>query len=392
MKKVNRLVTGLLCMVTMAGFSACATLRTIFDLTVPTATLWVNGEPQTLSGPRSVAIDVYVFEGDFFVVGTAWDSYNEIYSATLWVNGVSQTLSTSTSRANSVRVYGDDVFVTGFEDGKAILWVNGVPQILSYDDSFASSVFVYDGDVFVTGTVGAAWGAWDRWHARATLWVNGEPQTLSNLPSQGFSVYVSSNNVYVVGEIFEENILRRRYYHGHGDIMRIGRATLWRNGVSGASERLEGTTITTAQALRGGGTTHGGLVGIEQQEPRTSAHSVFVSGSDVFVVGMDYLIIDGEIEHERVRFWVNSELQTLGAIRRSFTIAGRSRANSVFVSGGDVYVVGRVEYLVMMQQRGISRAMLWVNGDPQTLSDIQSNANSVFVSNGNVFVVGTTHK
>jgi len=71
-----------------------------------------------------------------------------------------------------------------------------------------------------------------------------------------------------------------------------------------------------------------------------------------------------------------------------------SKADCVFVSNSDVYVVGSEVYDVARAGRAASSsiAMLWENGTRQRLGDVEINywtsAKSVFVANGNVFVAG----
>jgi len=92
--------------------------------------------------------------------------------------------------------------------------------------------------------------------------------------------------------------------------------------------------------------------------------------NEVFVAGTD----DG-----RATLWKNGVAQTLSS-------AG-SDAYSVFVSGGDVFIAGRI------YSRGSDdgwRATLWKNGVAQTLSGDDSSANSVFVSGGDVYVAGAS--
>ena len=197
-------------------------------------------------------------------------------------------------------------------------------------------------------------------------------------------MFVHENDVYVVGEVTENNILNRR--NEWGEIITFARAEVWVNGVS-SPRRLQGTFLTASQAMRGGGTTHGGLVGVEQREPNTLGSSVFVSGNDVFVTG----VFQPGGNHARAMFWVNREIQRLPTpIPYTVTITGRSRANSVYVSGEDVFVVGNVEFRRRMVQT--NRAILWTNGEPQILSTASSRANSVVVSDGNVYVVGAVRQ
>jgi len=370
MKKVNRLITGLLCMAIMAGFSACATLRSIFIAPIYGATLWVNGEAQILSNSSSQANSVFAYGDDVYVAGRIWDSSTESSRAALWVNGELQTLSNAPSLARSVFVYNNTVYVVGSENGIATLWINGTSQTLNKPQelfySEAATVYVAGTEIFVVGLTSQIdmdfeWATIDFSDesfvrgSRAILWVNGTPQILSN-DGMAHDLHVLGNDIYVTGSIWEG-----------ADVNRNRRAALWINGVP--------------QALRG-----------------RAAHgdSVFVSGSDVFVMGVtETRYVEGARqwrETGRPTLWKNGEPEILrqrpsegGAL---FVAHGRSVARSVFVSGNDVYVAGAVEHFVGMQQQGTRRATLWVNGEPQTLYPRESNARAVFVSGNDVFVAG----
>jgi len=371
MKKVNRLIMGLICMAIVAGFSACATLRSIFIAPIYGATLWVNGEAQILSDSSSQANSVFAYGDDVYVAGRIWDSSTESSRAALWVNGELQTLSSDPSLARSVFVYNNIVYVVGSQNQSATLWINGVAQTLNIPQthfySEAVAVYVSATDIYVVGII-YQWRDPDfEWTAidfsdesriqgsRAILWVNGTAQ-ISDRESMAHDMHVSGNDIYVTGSIFEGTGANRNR-----------RAALWVNGVP--------------QALRG-----------------RAAHgdSVFVSGSDVFVMGVtETRQVEGARqwrETGRPTLWKNGEPEILrqrpsegGTL---FVAHGRSVARSVFVSGNDVYVSGAVEHFVGMQQQGTRRATLWVNGEPQTLYQRESNARAVFVSGNNVFVAG----
>jgi hypothetical protein len=63
-----------------------------------------------------------------------------------------------------------------------------------------------------------------------------------------------------------------------------------------------------------------------------------------------------------------------------------SRANSIYVSGGTVYVAGSVGSVGNWD--AANRATLWTNGSPRQLSDVRSIALSVYASGNNVYVAG----
>jgi hypothetical protein len=110
---------------------------------------------------------------------------------------------------------------------------------------------------------------------------------------------------------------------------------------------------------------------------RGSAWSVFKEGANVYVLTKEYdqlssapLVI--------CKVWKNNVVQY------TLTSTTNTHPNSLFVSGGIVYVAGR-------DYNGTkSLAKLWINGVDTNLSDGTNNAeaNSVYVSAGTVYVAG----
>ena len=99
------------------------------------------------------------------------------------------------------------------------------------------------------------------------------------------------------------------------------------------------------------------------------AASVYVSGSDVYVVGWD----DGTERMCVAKLWKNGVEQNLTDGKND------AEAYSVCVADGNVYVAG--------YENGV--AMLWKNGVPQSLTDGNGAfALSVYVTDNNVYVVG----
>ena len=286
------------------------------------------------------------------------------YAPELWQNGVTQNFSfpsPSGAKAYSVFVSGDDVYVAGYADKGshnrgyfttiATLWKNGKYHTLAnqHYSSVANSVYVSGSDVYVVGY--ECKGDINEYASNksiATLWKNGVPQYLTDGTkyAEAYSVYVSDNNVYVAGH--------------DGEI-----ATLWKNGV--------------AQNLTDG-----------SQGAR--AKSVYVSGSDVYIVGFeckghfnDYYMSNNGI----AIFWKNGVAQNLT------DGSHRACANSVYVHGNDVYVVGYVDigekYKYYDEKpRLYSIAILWKNGVSQYLTDgtNDAEASSIYVSDNNVYVAG----
>ena len=329
-------------------------------------------------GKSSPQPDVYVAG----YVEMPWKEDRSTDIATVWKNGIAQYLTDGTAgyaEARSVFVSGEDVYVAGYEGNVAMLWKNGLAQNLTDGTLVARaySVFVSGKDVYVAGYIDKPYTEFYETSiftgmdttilvcsAHATVWKNGVAQNLTEGIAgyaEAHSIFVSGDDVYVAG------------YEGES-INTV--AMLWKNGV--------------AQKLFDGG-----------------ANSVFVLGNDVYVAGAgintfeieaDNDVIDDYIEGPRIyRFpfavlWKDGVAQKL-VDENTVTVLSHedldkveiSAANSVFVSGNDVYVTG------YEGGRGESDRlyMLWKNGVAQKFADSSYwDSSSVFVLDNDVYTTG----
>ena len=211
-------------------------------------------------------------------------------------------------------------------------------------------------------------------HSAAGLWKNGKVERLTGtsgpvshsshiLSSIALSVSVSDNDdVYVVGNdaiVTGDNwIIDGDDIMTHGDEI-IPRARFWKNG--------------EIQTLPGGSDTDQFL-------------SVFVSGDDVYILGYEELMLRPREESRTLKVWKNGEvvISPEEDSQKFVPLFFQLSARPLFVSDGDVYVAGtRVT-------RSGRRAAIWKNGAAEDLTCefADSYANSVFVSGEDVYVVG----
>jgi hypothetical protein len=313
----------------------------------------------------SSANSVFVSNGDVYVAGQKYDSSQGKYVAVVWKNGVAQCLDTQfeSSIAASVFVHGGDVYVAGIQanlllssltTGTPTLWKNGTPQLINAPFgviSTARSVFVSNGDVYVAGAL------FDVYGTRAVVLKNGEPLPMdfsNDYSVIGSSVYVSDGDVYVVGT---------RTSSGKSIAM------LWKNGAA------QDLSIDNYYA---------------NNTVDTYATSVFVTNGEVYVAGC--------VNQFPYDFWPTS---VLWKKKNDRTVAYKfgafsAETNSVFFANDTVYIAGNTHTNGTMTRGGIF-ATLWSSKDEILSPYIPSStficknesvANSLFVSGGDVYVAG----
>jgi len=292
------------------------------------ATLWKNGKKIPLSDGKhdACAASVYVTDKNFYVAGYERNEKN-YYVANLWKNGNVERLTDGRSHGNgnSVFVHNDNIYVAGFDDCPRVLWKNGKKQNIS-EFRHIYSVHISNGDIYLVG---------ESHNLGAGLWKNGYFQTLTRVDdkrnSQATSVFVYGEDVYVAGY--------------EGGFIGNPVALLWKNGVP--------QVLTTEEYY------------YDYHRPSDSkrAHSVFVSGNDVYVAG-EGRKYGGE---SFAVLWKNGIPIHLSEIE--------SGAQSVYVLGANVYVAG----YIMNNKKKV--AVMWINGRMQRLGsgNSESNALSIFV-------------
>lgn len=118
---------------------------------------------------------------------------------------------------------------------------------------------------------------------------------------------------------------------------------------------------------------NGIFTAISNGNTNIAANSIYVSGNDVYLAGEEFNV---NTNNYVAKFWKNGTETTLSN-------ATSSHSTAVFVSGGNVYVIGT-------ETTGFQRtAKLWKNGVSSTLVDGRD-VTAIFVSGNDVYVAGET--
>jgi uncharacterized protein YjdB len=281
---------------------------------------------------------------NLFVSGHEYSGQTAI--AKLWVNDKPATLNAGNNAdAHSVFVRGEDVYVTGYEKNDwgvkvAKIWRNdaAMPNLTNDVTSGAgNSVFVSGfNEIFVAGYAENSNNI-----AVATLWKNG--QIYSRLTNGGGwaeakSVFVSGSNVYAAG--YDTNNM----------------------GFTVPFLSLNGNTQFLTDGSRS-----------------ACASSVYFWGGTTYVAGWE----NDQCGKSVPVLWVNGIMRVLGNNRNGM-------ANSVYVSAsGGVYVAG-----YEVNGMGVAVATVWrIDGSVMSLTNGGSEAvaNSVYILGTDVYVVGYEH-
>ena len=222
----------------------------------------------------------------------------------------------------------------------------------------------------------------------AKYWKNGIAVNLTYASKnvEPYSIYVSGNDVYVAGKVYPDNPA----YPGESI------AIYWKNGIAvNLTDGVSASSITVAGNdvyVAGYGVIiytncprctpsmsfmsvakywkNGNPVNLSDGSKDNIANSITVSGNDVYVAGTEY----GPLGNfsSTAKYCKNGQPVNLSS--------HWSEANSITVSGNDVYVAGEEDY----------KPTYWKNGISVKLSDETGEANSIAVSSsGDVYAAVT---
>ena len=251
---------------------------------------WVDGKEHIVEthGKLAEFKAIAASGGNVYVCGKLANESGQT-RATLWTNGVAKTLAEGSGNTNAykVRVEGSDVYVAGFDvvDGKAspAVWKNGTRMLLNFNSSVgagANALYVKNGISYAAGF---------EHPAKPVYWINAEPKYIPLGDYDSFvmkDAFVSGADVYSAATVFKNTF----------------RAHVWKN-----SAPMNLTLGTGA----------------------SSAESVYVYGSDVYVTG-------GEVGSDNFNYgivWKNGVPSKLQSDTNSL------QPVSIYVLNGDVYVL-----------------------------------------------------
>ncbi len=260
---------------------------------------------------------------------------------------ISFTLSPGLSKAEGVYVSGAARVGTVYKAG---YWLNSefFPLGVGAYTSYGVSVFVSDGDVYVGGYES------DGTKNKAKYWKNGLEVQLScinygNANASVQCIRVSGSTVYCAGY--------DRITSATGRV-----AMLWKDGVP----------IQLGNGVKW-----------------SSAQSIFISGTDIYIAGDEGNSSTGISE---AKYWkISNGIVTTVKLPGSAT--KKLYATSIFKVGGDIYVAGYEKNNNSPDDYTANIPKYWKNGVAVNLSDAStvndSPASSIYVSGTNIHIVGT---
>jgi hypothetical protein len=241
--------------------------------------------------------------------------------------------------SQSIFVDGDTVYNCGFDDPgglyRACYWINQKKTDLNVTDplvysSLAYQIILKDGIIFTVGTEQNGGG-----DQNAITWVFNEMSTLHNHPPN-----TSAECIFVQQQ---SSSFHSIYIGG----MYSGNPCYWKNDQ---------------------------IIYLDDHETNNiMVRSMSVIGNTVYSCGQK-----SDPLPEVACFWKNKELSYLSE---------GTDANSIFISGGNVYIAG------IYENTGIIYACYWKNGKKYYLEDSyfaggDSIANSIFILNDNIYIGG----
>ena len=329
----------------------------LFGIAIVVGILFVTCEQEKDDEKKNV--------GKVFIVGMDTDEQG-YPQATLWIDGQKQYLTNGGGSACAYSIYvteSNDVYVAGRDGNDMILWKNGIKD-KTFTNIFGGKNYIYSMYISTTLDVYAA-GMIDK---KATVWINGIPQDISN----GYDVFgLSASSLYVTraGEWYVAGSAAvnesTAIYWNNGNWNELERITRYHYGIS---VYVESNDIFVAGSISNGASSEAVLWKNKQlfvRELGSDANSVFVSGNNVYIAGT------GRGGYPAILWMIDKET----AAAETIPIDGISNATFVYVKENDVHVIGGTG------PGSEPRALYWSmsNNEVKLLSDKKSIAVNIFV-------------
>jgi hypothetical protein len=277
---------------------------------------------------------------DVYIAGTIIGS-NGLSVATVWKNGVAIKLGdgSANSFANGIVVSNDDIYVAGSVDYQAAYWKNGILTKLGYYpwESSASGIAVKNGDIYISGytTTTAA-------EAVATYWKNDIVHRIAadtTLSTYGTSIAINGSDIYVAG------------WSNSDRADEITFPLYWKNGSETSLTRLS--------------------------KHNNSTGSILINNNDVYIAGAttDTSLITRYLS--KAAIWKNGVLQILPSG------GDFAEAHSLVLSGSDIYVVGGIVNDAVYWKNGIAKTL--ATGTPPKLTYV----GAIALNGQDVYIAGT---
>lgn len=283
-------------------------------------------------------------------------------------------LSCSKNSQNNTKSNGYNIYASGMEPlGQrfvAVYWKNGIKTQLPSNPSgeaYTFDIFVKGSDIYVVGFEEISGTHYP------VLWKNSTKIQLSTSPGEATSVFVSGDDVYICGTEYLSTT-------NTGQTV----AFLWKNGiktryginssascifVSGYDVFVAGQNarnVVTAATYWQNGVEAKFLPFI-----RSTAFSIFVSGPEVYMLGKDFVTGLPALWRRTIGGASNLHTQT------TISTVPNSNVTSISVTGSDTYISGN--------ENG---ACYWKNGVRTQLSGSGSSADKVFTIGKDFYIAG----
>ncbi|MBQ8760774.1 MAG: T9SS type A sorting domain-containing protein [Bacteroidales bacterium] len=262
--------------------------------------------------------------------------------AAIWENEVPRTI--DGSEVNTIVTVGEDFYIAGLDkDYSPVVWKND--ELLyslnegdyNYFGRSVSSMIVHEGDVYVTTIDLISSGFIGR------LWVNGVVVEGYEDAIELYAVVIDGDDIYVAGRTNEL-------------------AVIWKNAEplytydSPYTGLFADVKVVDGDVYYVGGDFGGG------------------AGKNATIKSKDDVIVNQDNNRNSINVWKNGEV--------IYTLANEVYGAKIVVSDGNVYACGQIP------NGGVYKAVVWINGEMNIITDVWSGAHGLCVYNNDLYVTG----